>query len=388
MGEHMLVPEEYRGREQSFLKHRVLEEYLLAWGIKLGSLARQGKRVRLCYVDGFAGPWETKDASFNDTSIALGLKTLEKAASTWKNQGAAIEVEAYFVEKEKASFIELQRLLKTQTGIVRAHAFHGEFGEHVGAIRAMLDRDPAFIFVDPTGWKGAEMHHIAPLLAERMRDVLVNVMFNHINRFKDDPRQFLRDQMRGFFGLKEGDIPPSLDEEGLFALYRDQLKSRCRISYAADLAIPHPTKARTMFRLVVGGNSPAVLDVFRSVEQKVIGIEAAEIREDAAAREHEARTGQRSLFLTPPPVDAHFESLHERAIEQAPRNVLNHLAQYGDTKFERLWPQILESHHLTKTKLGELIWQSHKRGEIMIKNTQPRERSIKDDHVLSLTPLK
>lgn len=384
----MLVPEEYRDREQSFLKHRVLEEYLRLWGIKLGSLGRGGKRVRLCYVDGFAGPWGTKDGSFNDTSIALGLKTLEAAASAWKNDGASVEVDAYFVEKKKASFAELQRILAARTGVIRTHAFQGEFGEHVETIRAELGRDPAFIFVDPTGWKGAEMHHIAPLLAERMRDVLVNVMFNHINRFKDDTRQYLRTQMREFFGMKEGDIPPNLDEEGLFALYREQLKSQCRISYAADLAIPHPTIDRTKFRLVVGGNNPAVLEVFRRVEQKVLGVEAAEIREEALVRDHEAKTGQGSLFIFPPPIDSHFESIHDRAVAQAPCDVLNHLAKHGDTKFDRLWPKILESHHVTKTKLAELIWQSHKKGEIAIKNKQPRERSVKDEHILALAKSK
>lgn len=384
----MLVPEEYRDREQSFLKHRVLEEYLLAWGIKLGSLARDGKRVRLCYVDGFAGPWETKDASFNDTSIALGLKTLEAAASTWKNQGAAIEIDAYFVEKEKASFSELERILAARTGVVRTHAYQGEFGEHVETIRAQLGRDPAFIFIDPTGWKGAEMHRIALLLAERMRDVLVNVMFNHINRFKNDTREFLRTQMREFFGLKERDMPPSLNEEELFRLYRNQLKSQCGILYAADLAIPHPTMARTKFRLVVGGNSPAVLEVFRRVEQKVIGVEAAEIREDAAAREREARTGQRSLFLAPPSIDAHFESFHERAVAQAPLELIDQLTKHGHTKFERLWPHILESHHLTRQELADLTWQLHKRGEIEIKNRQPRERSVKDEHILTLAKSK
>jgi hypothetical protein len=43
----MQVPAEYQGREQSYLKHRVLEKYLLAWGHKLGSRA-QRRHVRLC----------------------------------------------------------------------------------------------------------------------------------------------------------------------------------------------------------------------------------------------------------------------------------------------------------------------------------------------------
>ena len=100
-------------------------------------------------------------------------------------------------------------------------------------------------------------------------------MFDHINRFKDDPRQFLREQMREFFGLEDRDMPAALGEGDLFALYRRQLKAQCGVEYAADLAIPHPTVERTKFPLVVGGNSPAVLQVVRDAEWKVI-LEAGE----------------------------------------------------------------------------------------------------------------
>jgi len=47
----MDVPAEYAGREQTYLKHRVLAEYLVAWGIKLGSLARRRPETRLWFVD-------------------------------------------------------------------------------------------------------------------------------------------------------------------------------------------------------------------------------------------------------------------------------------------------------------------------------------------------
>lgn len=292
----MTVPEQYKGREQSYLKHRVLEEYLLGWGIKLGSVAQRGRRVRLCYVDGFAGPWQAKDAALADTSIAIGLDALEAAITTWRSKGVEIDVDAFFVEKDARAFAELDRFLRGRTGAVRTQAYSGEFGDYVDTLKKKLASDTAFVFVDPTGWKGAAMHFIAPLLAgSKQRDVLVNVMFNHINRFKDDPRQFLRDQMREFFGLGDRDMPAALGEEELFALYRGQLKQQCGVAYAADLAIPHPTIERTKLRLVVGGNNSKVLELFRDIERRVIGSEAALIRNDAATRTTEQKTGQLSL---------------------------------------------------------------------------------------------
>jgi len=179
------IPESYRGREQSYLKHRVLEEYLVAWGMKLGSVGRRG-RVRLCYVDGFAGPWNARSATLDDTSIAIGLGALRAAAAQWQGM---VEIEACFVEKDDAAFAELSRFLAAQPPGIPTRALHGEFGRFVPELEAWLGSDAAFLFVDPTGWKGAAMHFIAPLVRRPRRDVLVNVMFDHINRFKDDPRR-------------------------------------------------------------------------------------------------------------------------------------------------------------------------------------------------------
>lgn len=154
----MNVPRGYEGREQSFLKHRVLKEYLLAWGHKLGSAARTRGPTRLCYVDGFAGPWQAKDAELADTSIAVGLDALEAASATWRSRGVEVRVRAYFVEKDERSFADLERYLGKRTGYVRATAYRGEFGDHVETLCQALGGDAAFIFVDPMGWKGAAIH--------------------------------------------------------------------------------------------------------------------------------------------------------------------------------------------------------------------------------------
>lgn len=326
----------------SFLKHRVLHEYLLGWGHKLGSIARR-RRVRLCYVDGFAGPWKAQSAALEDTSIVIGLNALEAAAQTWREHGALVDIEAAFVEKDDTAFSDLNRYLTGRAGTIKTFSRHGEFGAFAPELQRWLAQDAGLIFVDPTGWKGAAMRFIAPLVAgNRPRDVLVNVMFDHINRFKDDSRAFLRQQMRDFFGLGEAELPEGLDEEQLFGLYRTKLKELCGIPHAADLAIPHPTMDRTKFRLVVGGKSPAVLSLFRDIEKKVIGAEAAAVRETATARESEERTGQLALLQAPPPTDAHYESLHDQAMRDAPQAVLSKLSSTSVVAFGSLWPELLE----------------------------------------------
>lgn len=381
----MNVPPEYQGREQSWLKHRVLREYLLGWGLKLGSVARR-RRVRLCYVDGFAGPWNARSASLDDTSIAIGLSALEEAAQTWRDHGAQIDIEAAFVEKDDAAFAALERYLSNHTGTIRTHPRHGEFGSFVPELKQWMGADAGLIFVDPTGWKGAAMRFIAPLAADSPhRDVLVNVMFDHINRFKDDPRAFLRSQMRDFFGLSTGDLPERLDEEQLFALYRTRLKQECYVPHVADLAIPHPTMDRTKFRLVVGGKDPAVLQLFRDIERKVVGTEAAVVREAAAVRDTEQRTGQLSLIAAPLPSDGHYESLHEVALREAPRALASKLTgAAGGLTFGAIWPDLLEHLHMTRTELARIAWSLHKSGAVRVLNVKGGERSVKDDHILRL----
>lgn len=244
-------------------------------------------------------------------------------------------------------------------------------------------------FVDPTGWKGAAMHYIAPLVAASpRRDVLVNVMFDHINRFKDDSRTFLRDQMRDFFGLEDRDMPEALTEEQLFELYRTQLKAKCNVKYAADLAIPHPIVERTKFRLVVGGKNAAILEVFRDVERRVIGKEAPKVRETAAVRAKEQKTGQLSLLEAPRTTDTHYESMHAQGLANARQDVLDRMQERRSISFRDLWPELLERHHITKTELGQLVWEMYKANAICIENKQPRQLSVKDEHILALAKSK
>jgi len=376
----MHVPEVYIGREQSYLKHQVLYEYLIEWGIKLASVGKQ-RQVRLCYVDAFSGPWKARGANLEDTSIAIGIKALRAASETW---GGDVKIEAFFVEKDPLAFAELERFVASQPDGIKMNSRCGEFGAHINELNTWLKRDAAFIFVDPTGWKGAAMRFIAPLMKEPRRDVLVNVMFDHINRFKDDPRPFLRQQMRDFFGLADSNLPEMLDEEDLFRLYRSNLKSLCEVKYAADLAIPHPTDDRTKFRLVVGGSSPAVLELFRRIEAKVIGRQAATVREVATLRKAEEKTGQGSLFVAPPAIDRSYMTLHEKGLKDAPKALLQSLHECRAIPFRDVWPEVLEANHITKVELARIAWDLHREDKIKITNLNERQRTVKDENTILL----
>jgi hypothetical protein len=82
------------GREQAYVKHCLLERYLSRWAYKIGS-----SWDLLVFVDGFAGPWGTKDKEFADASFGIAVRVLTEAVNGLKKvanlrvRGACIFVE-------------------------------------------------------------------------------------------------------------------------------------------------------------------------------------------------------------------------------------------------------------------------------------------------------
>jgi three-Cys-motif partner protein len=376
----MIVPEAYHGREQTYVKHRVLKLYLDSWAQKLASRTRR-HATSLWYIDCFAGPWNAAEDDYRDTSIWIALQALNAAATTCGRQGFRIDVHAVFVENDPAAFAELQGLLPGVKGRVQVHPLPGEFGAHVSTLQKLIGTDPAFLFVDPKGWKGAAMRYIAPLARRPGRDVMINVMFDHINRFKDAPIAFIRTQMQEFFGQP---LPLRLSEEALMQSYRDQLKSTCGLKFAADLIVPHPTQERTKFRLVVGGHDKAVIQLFREVERKVAVTEGEEIRQEAKERSRLARTQQFLLGFPLTPDMRRSTSLRERGLSEMRAHIRTLLAMHGTKRFDALWPVILEVSHLTLTDVKQELWKMRQQGALLIEGVGPGERSVKDHYILRL----
>ena len=380
-----VVPQEYRGRPQSLLKHRVLREYVNSWALKVGSVsAKLNRAIDLWYVDCFAGPWGTGRDDLQDTSVAIGVRALESAVSIWQEKGHQVSGSAIFIGKNEKAADQLSRFIDANPSPVNRTVMVGTFGDRVLEIEGKLRKDPAFIFVDPTGWKGADMEYIARLANERWRDVMINVMYEHLNRWVNDPREFLREQMRGFFGLADAELAANLGKSDLIEFYRQRLKSACGLKYAADVAIPFLDKQRTYFHLVVGGNHSKVLEVLRSVEDMIVGDEAARLRE-AVKSEKEASSGQTAfagLLSSPNPhqKDRRFVELRESDIPGALAHiaaVLKHRAH----RYDEVWPGALERFHLTKKMLGQLIVESER---FHIQGKKARQRGLRDDHILSL----
>src|SRR5438876_588548 len=78
----MVSLEDYKGREQSYVKHVFLDRYLETLAHKTAS-----QYPHIVYVDGFAGPWQSANEKFQDTSFGIALNARRRAKASWKKNG-------------------------------------------------------------------------------------------------------------------------------------------------------------------------------------------------------------------------------------------------------------------------------------------------------------
>ena len=104
----MKTIDDYFGREQTYLKHFFLERYLERVGFNICSF-----KDAFVYVDGFSGPWKSRDENFEDTSFMIAIEELRKVRDGIVRLGrSAPKIRCVFVEKDRKAFRELQEAVE------------------------------------------------------------------------------------------------------------------------------------------------------------------------------------------------------------------------------------------------------------------------------------
>jgi three-Cys-motif partner protein len=172
----MVTLADYAGREQSYVKHVFLENYLEALAHKIASTY-----PHIVYVDGFAGPWQSANERFEDTSFGIALNALREAKESWKRKGQTVRVSAHLVERDSAAYAKLAEVPMRYPDV----SISTYLGEFVGLIPTILKAIPtdafAFFFVDPKGWR-IPLRQLGPLLSRANSEMIFNFMFDFINR--------------------------------------------------------------------------------------------------------------------------------------------------------------------------------------------------------------
>jgi len=166
----------YTGREQAYVKHVLLESYLERLVHKIASVYQD-----FVYVDGFAGPWQSANEKFEDTSFGIALKALRRAKASWKGRGREVNMSAFLVEQNKSAYGRLEQVAAHYPDLtIKSH--RADFLTIAPKILQDIPRNAfAFFLIDPKGWH-VPLIKLAPLLSRPNSEVIFNFMFDFINR--------------------------------------------------------------------------------------------------------------------------------------------------------------------------------------------------------------
>ncbi|MDQ4086705.1 MAG: three-Cys-motif partner protein TcmP [Pseudomonadota bacterium] len=376
----------YEGREQAFVKHSFLDRYLGRLFNKIAS-----SRPAIAYVDGFAGPWKSATERFDDTSFGLALRQLRGAKQQARQPIRAI---AHLVEQDPGAFAELQKV-RDQFPDIEVVPHLGDFHEVLPAIlRAIPSEAFTFSLLDPKGWS-IDLARISPLLARPHSEVVINLMYDFINRFIEHPNQRIADSLNRTLpgpdwreAIRSAPIDvPAAREAIIIGTFSDVLKTIGDFRYAPTLRIRRPGHERTLYHLVYGTRNPAGLAVFRESQVKALEAEAA-VQSSMKSGKRASKTGMEGLFT------AEMEAQLDPATifltkekDAGVRLLLDLLRQSpGGVRWGTLWPQILDHFAVTTSALGREVNRLRKSGELNISDWPSDRKQIpEDDYLLRLS---
>lgn len=374
----------YTGREQAFVKHTFLDQYLPAL---IGKVCSPRSRFKeFVYVDGFAGPWKSSAGeSFRDTSFGIALHHMTAQRLLYLGKGHDIRMRAFLVEKDANSFGQLQQAI-THYPKIEITPLNGEMEAHVASIVASIPSSAfSFTLIDPKGFP--EIGLMLPLLNRQNSEALVNFMFDFANRFAGTdliPRleRWLslaeidgwRDQLKSVSGIEREQVYEDLAVKAL--------RETPGYTHAPVITVDKVLHNRPLYKLIFLSRHAEGLKVFRDSEEKALGAQAT-ARSATKAKKKAENSATADLF--PDGADAvpnDRSSQHiKRSREQAPVRLTERLVAAGPfgMKWGDLWPPILEDYSVTRSWLGRQVNDLRKSGKISAPNWPSERKQIPDD---------
>lgn len=233
-------------------KHEILRKYLDAW---LPIITRWNGRV--LYIDGFAGPGEYMGGKCGSPIIAIKSVLEHKMKITSEIKMLFIEADEKRCEylKQKIDSLSIPPNIKTECVL-------GKFDETFNKILKVIDEQkkrlaPAFVFIDPFGFTGLPFSLIKRIMQNERCEVLINFMYEDINRFIADKRLWAG-LIETFGTEKWKDVMPEKDPkkriEILHNIYKEQLEKDAGIKYVRSFKMINKMN-KTDYFLFFGTNS-------------------------------------------------------------------------------------------------------------------------------------
>jgi hypothetical protein len=134
--------------------------------------------------------------------------------------------------------------------------FEQAYEQHIRGHLQAHARAPAFALVDPFGWTGIPMAILSELMKRPSTEILVNFMFEEINRFINHP-----EQVRNFDALfacsewhRAYEMSGSPRKKFIHDLYRDQLSRAAGARYVRSFEMRNERNISDYFLYFAGNN--------------------------------------------------------------------------------------------------------------------------------------
>lgn len=371
----------YIDREQTQVKHIILENYLKRFAIIVGS-----RWDTITYVDCFSGPWKVKSEKFEDSSFAIALEQLRKARDIHKKQtGKTLKLRCFFLEKTPSAYAKLKQFADRQDDVkieTKNKKLENAIQDILNFVQDGGPKSFPFIFIDPTGWSGFALETITPLLKLNPGEVLITFMTEHIRRFIEWQQEQNQESFIKLFGSGEfKDELKGLDEkdreDAIVTAYSECVKRVGAFGYTSSAIVLHPKKNRTHFHLIYATRGRKGVEVFKEAEKRAMS-EMEKARDEAQKREREERTGQTEFRLfsgtvTQDPSE-HFRSLRERYMSRARAAVLDLLQTKKQLAYDEAWSSAMTFPLTWKSDLKDWIHEWEQDGRLGITGMKERQR--------------
>lgn len=372
----------YSGREQTKTKHFILRRYLQELAFKVLTFSD------VTYVDGFSGPWGTQTDNFADSSFKIAIDVLKDAQQKVLDAtGHHRLIRCFFSEGDPKAFALLDSSVaehhnpKTKFEI---ETFSGRFEDAISEIQQFIADSFSLIFIDPTGWTGYPFDKIKPLFQRRKCEVLINFMYEFVNRAAAMSDSSTIASLNPILGGPnwEQRLDPSLSRgRAVEKLFRDALRNAGGFRFVVSTKIDRATADRPHYFIVYGTKSPDGLKAFRNTEYAALRAHARE-RADAKERKRQSKSGSPDLFAGWD-ADVQEATIDEIVAEQkelAAAGLLQVLTLHGRLNFSQAVTLLLEAHMLRETNVKDICVDLARVGKIDntwgYGNWKPRDDSL------------
>jgi three-Cys-motif partner protein len=372
----MVELSDYTGREQSYVKHVFLERYLERLVHKTASAFQH-----IVYVDGFAGPWQSANERFEDTSFGIALNALRRAKASCKKRGRDVRMSAYLIERNGAAYKQLAEV-PARCPDIEVKTYPADF---LSVLSSILRDIPAeafsFFLIDPKGWH-IPLKALAPMLARPKSEVIFNFMFDFINRAASIKEAAVVAGLNAL--LPYGEWRSALETAGLTSEERKIILAEAfavnlahfgKYKYVAETTVLRPVKDRPLYCLFYATRHEKGIELFRDCQTEALK-EQSKTRATTKLKHKEAKSGQAEIFqslhdMGPDDLTA-FQETERQAAE---RTLLKLTPEVPDSiRYDKLWPQVLARHIVRHSNINQISARLHRDGKLVIPDWETGKR--------------